>query len=1601
MRKILISVLSVVCILCLALSVGCAATYYKLIFEQSAGVTYDCEVKSGAQVKKGYTVTFGIVLDEQYADCDYTVYKDSDVLTANDDGTFSFKMTADTTISVTIDSDMYTVTFATSVDEDLGFVKFFDEDGSLLTSLTATNNLEVAFTLQVSVYYLSTYEVQVNDEILNDGDDGAEDGIYHFTVTEDVEVSLYGLELDDQNFTVRSDGGSGTESDPYMISRPIDLYMMAALINSGSYVSSGYYIANYKLANDIDMEGERLYVIADYVNSSAVFCGTFDGNGHTISNYTISAYKYDEDNSVNVFVEYIGLFGYCSASIYGNAEIYNLTLDNYTITVDESAQGMEELFFVGGIVGAGLGLDITGCRVTNGNINVICATSSAGTSVLGPFGYIGGIAGYLQSGYSTDGTAYYAFVSSCYSESDINVSVGYAQAAGGIVGILVSAARQANAFVINCYATGVIYGASRTGGIVGHLGAYSSVQNCYFTGVSSAKNDVSVGVSADYEYYRCAYAGGLVGYAENDTAVTDSFFDSNAGSLSVSASGGINYQAYGAFVGGIADSGTTEISTAACVVYNCYTAFDKEGLGWDEADWTFGSGYPTINYSSTSKSFTVTVNYSGGITVNGNSYTEQVISDGYLPMSYCFLIYGGLPEYADADNGYRSYAYYFDEALTQRVPYGYVPMDDITLYLVFADYSEVVGQYYFTIGNSATYLTLNADGSAEFRYGALSYTSDYFYDGSAVYVLETRIGALSPLVNSGTAYADDGGYYTYKCVLSDGVLTVSDINFFIEGGTGAITAVVYDSSFGYGSYYYIDSDGTAHLYVFEKNGTGTYDGVSMIYKIGDGTVTVTVGTREYSATVTDGKVTAVNGTAVEKCDDFLGSWESQATLNIVYEFDGMGGYTRTEYSYVTDSDSNVKYTELASESGRYSVTDNRLTILDGSGTETDVKFTLADGYIATNDGTQNYAYYVEGSYTGNWYFANGKEPVSLTLDGITSEGYGTASVTYSGVTLYTLTYEKSSDGTLLFYYGDYEFGSLEYDKTVNALTGSMYSVNSGTVRTNVTFFLYDEYLGYWISDSSDFYLVYFNGFGAYSVKSTSNYIATSGRLVIYTSADDVGTSVTYKLNDATMTGTFTYNGVSYTISYDTSSGTVSIVRTSDSENIVSLSRRDGWYGLELTDAGGNVYSFDGRGALSDSDNKGVITVTASDGTAATGSYRVTDGGISYTLNGTEYTIDTSSGGFVSGDTALSVNVPFTGSWYVSGQTDKNGDTDTIEIGEIGSSLTAAGTFLGTDVTYTYHPDGQYLSFVYEGTTMYVNYVQSGGVSELYVSSVNSILSTYTVCVAELDSYAGVYYMNGDEDGYCIVFDGLGKSFLGAGTAYIYYRNGSMLINSHTYSVADDGTLTLDSGTYLFTDKNVSDRNVYENLSFEMNDKDYIIAYVDIMYGREMAAEDGKYFVFDGLGTAKVYASEGSTEYTEYAYEYEASNSDSSFYQTLVYIYDEDGSVCRIAYPFRTTVYQTIIYIDDLYYVSATDSDGYTYTFNGDSVKELFADSIEKGTYGNGTLTADSSTSVTESFTYKITEIDSENDWYYVTIVIKGVEYDAVVKGGDTNSLEFI
>ena len=116
-----------------------------------------------------------------------------------------------------------------------------------------------------------------------------------------------------QNFPF---SGGGTKTDPFVISTPEELILFSSVVNEGTSFSGMF----LKQGADIDMEGYGFTPIGK--KSFLTFCGTFDGDGHVISNLTVNL------NSI----DYVGLFGRIDGTVK------NVILDGVSVTGGSNAE---------------------------------------------------------------------------------------------------------------------------------------------------------------------------------------------------------------------------------------------------------------------------------------------------------------------------------------------------------------------------------------------------------------------------------------------------------------------------------------------------------------------------------------------------------------------------------------------------------------------------------------------------------------------------------------------------------------------------------------------------------------------------------------------------------------------------------------------------------------------------------------------------------------------------------------------------------------------------------------------------------------------------------------------------------------------------------------------------------------------------------------------------------------------------------------------------------------------------------------------------------------------------------------------------------------
>ena len=1404
-----VSALLLVCIICMILGLTLSGDkYYNLTYDEFDGVSFIGEISSGAKVKDGTVVKFAISIDANKVTGDPVVKtNDQFTLTPDENGLYSFTMKRDTVVKVEniIRLSAFDVTF----DGASTHTRFICEQGDTNGPITVSAGESISFKVVRSVYCVGDPVVLANTTIVEPD----EQGVYTFAVTQKTNVTVTGIETEEP-FYRRENCGDGSRTNPYKLSRPIDLYSLADLVSNGFYVNVKF--AYYELTADIDLNGEQLYIIGDATTENSLFAGHFNGNGHTVSNFFIEDYIIEQSGFTVVKLPYVGMFGYVTSSVYGPAEISNLHIKDFTINVDRIDSAKNQTCCIGGLAGYVGGANITGCSASG----VITANASDEE-----LSYIGGAVGVVES-ISVDGVGdFSAILRSCSSEMEIIGEYGYIYGGGGIAGYAKSAFEKNPCVILNCYSTGSIEGAINAGGIVGRCAEYSSVLNCYSTGDISAISYVPDG---NLSY---AYGGGIVGYLETGGIVANSF--ARGGVFAESVAVGADKAVTGDIIGGAQLSANSNLHDANAYEYNCYSKgvtlnnqFYRSVLGWEESDWVFGDGeYPLINFEDSTITYNVNVNFiekkqDGAVENNAYSITA---TDVYMPMAFWHYQSEGLPEFYNW-KGLRSYGYYFDKELTMKVPYSFVPTGDITLYAGFADYTEVEGRYYVKMkdAGSGVYIELSSDGILTMRDGARSYVSFYTYDGELIRLYDNAL--LSSMFFEpqylmsfvGTIEQTYGGKE---------LVAFNKISY--EQGVALYGAKELDG-FGYGVYYDGDSS-----FVFNTDGsvvikgTSGYDGTFAYYPSVDGDSLVILRSNDeadnISVTLSDGKVSSIQGivSGLNHIDVFKGTWEKPVAAHMQYTFDGKGVWSYEYFGY--DAAGN-KVPVTFAVSGTYEVNSDGVAIMYKDGSEY-ARAMFENGTLKIN----GESYFNSDSFAGLWLF-NSKSPIEVRLDGIDKNGFGTAAVNYGGK-VGVLEANYSFDGEKLYLFnGLSQLGELAYSYETKTLDGKLLVISPDGISSsqkNIRLCLYDSFKGVWVSDDSVLSLVEFNGLGNYDIKGTADYLAISGNIRIN------GVSVgAYSVTNGTLSGSFEYDSVTYNISYDLKNNRI-VVNES-----IYLVERDELYGLELLDADGNKYVFDGKGYVN---GGGTLSVNG----AEDYTYLIQSGNVVITgAQSGSMSLDEFILTLGSADAKhLFLNGDFEGSWIVGGT--ENG---IITLGKVGANASMTGTFMGNNVVFSYDKSRKTLSFDWNGVTATVeaHKLESENITEL---SVKVGATTYICMDADntyFDEYKGTYTGKNST----IVLDGFLNSRFGGATALIIQNNGD--VYSIPYQIDRFGQIVFirEGVTYDILLENPDGEYVGES-----GGKSYDLCKPDSMYRRSVYGlkdnheeiDENTIYYFDGVG----------------------------------------------------------------------------------------------------------------------------------------------------------
>ncbi len=394
---------------------------------------------------------------------------------------------------------------------------------------------------------------------------------------------------DPRKYATSFAGGSGTSTNPYLISTPQQLARLAYLINGSS--SSSYRSLYYEQTANLNMSAYWWDAIG--YSTSYYFGGHYNGGGFTIAGL------YTEAGTTSSY-SYQGLFGYIKGTTSNFAEIHDVGI------IDSNIQGY---LYAGGIAGyAYSSSTITNCYNTG--------------SVTGSYS-VGGIAGYADSS---------STITNCYNTGSVSGSAGSDSSVGGIAGYAYSSST-----ITNCYNTGSVTGSYSVGGIAGNA-SDSTITNCYNTGSVTGSNYVGgIAGSAYSSTITNCYntgsvsgnnrVGGIAGYIYSST-IRNCYWGGNC-TLSVAVGSG--YYA--------TNCGTCTIEEVKSLSWYSDSSNWYSSYPWDfENTWAItegvNDGLPYLRDMTWSMSFTITYHPNGA---SGSEVVESKVgSESYTIRSNMF-----------------------------------------------------------------------------------------------------------------------------------------------------------------------------------------------------------------------------------------------------------------------------------------------------------------------------------------------------------------------------------------------------------------------------------------------------------------------------------------------------------------------------------------------------------------------------------------------------------------------------------------------------------------------------------------------------------------------------------------------------------------------------------------------------------------------------------------------------------------------------------------------------------------------------------------------------------------------------------------------------
>ncbi len=412
--------------------------------------------------------------------------------------------------------------------------------------------------------------------------------------------------------------------NPYVIHTAEDLVKFRTLCLSGL-------CDNAQLAEDIDFTDQELCVEWEPISSYTSYTGSFDGNGHTISNLKI---KTPDAPNPKDSTYYVGLFGELNGG-----KVENLTLDNLNITIGTTDSPVESCKLnVGGIAGFVRKGSISNCTV-RGEMTItssqsleqrvaLCAGGLAGSTtqsiadsvnemqieVTGTSaGYVGGITGKADSDAELTGCENRGYIKV---DTTANWSNTYAGSSyiGGIAGYAAvkTTTGCANSGTISVHSRGLVYVGgvagyymgslmsgcrnsamilvdSQAGADVGGIGGLCQTDEtsyCFNSGriQLSLMDDAVTTTSSAFNTFM---AGGIWGNSISSNIVIHQ--SANTGDISVNVNHS-NKRGSEAFAGGILGCDRNHNSNAVTQINDCYNLGDVTASSANNSPYAYAGG---------------------------------------------------------------------------------------------------------------------------------------------------------------------------------------------------------------------------------------------------------------------------------------------------------------------------------------------------------------------------------------------------------------------------------------------------------------------------------------------------------------------------------------------------------------------------------------------------------------------------------------------------------------------------------------------------------------------------------------------------------------------------------------------------------------------------------------------------------------------------------------------------------------------------------------------------------------------------------------------------------------------------------------------------